>query len=145
MEKAILEVKKTIEDQVKYGDTCFNGLPFSRYQKFYYCTNENIKAYLDLVEFTNKERALSVMASGDHIYNLITKGILDIDTFDTNELTEFYALGLRRAIILKYNYQEYLNLMNNFLRNEDVSLNDLSDFLNGLLQFMDGKHRCFFG
>ena len=64
------------------------------YSKVYLWTNENIDAYLNIVDISSKENALSVLASGDQTFNLITKGIMNIDTFDTNKLTEYFALGL---------------------------------------------------
>ena len=60
------------------------------------------------LDFKDKKKALSVLASGDHVFNLIYYGILNIDTFDTNRLTEYYALGLKRAALLAFTYEEYL-------------------------------------
>lgn len=143
MEKCIQNVEYLIEKQVKNGESFFFGEPFSRYQKFYYCTNENIKEYLNLVNFEGKNSALSVMASGDHVFNLITNGITSIDTFDTNELTEYYVLGLRRAMILKYDYEEFRHITISLLRSDQISVDEINDIINELLPYMDIKHRTF--
>lgn len=143
MEKCIQSVKETIERQVKMGECSFFGEPFSRYQKFYYCTNENISEYLNLANFNGKSDALSVMGSGDHIFNLITMGITNIDTFDTNELTEYYVLGLRRAMILKYDYEEFRYLTISLLRSNQVKTEEINEIINGLLPYMDIKYRIF--
>lgn len=143
MESCIQGVKKMILDQVKVGESYFSGEPFSRYQKFYYCTNENISEYLNLVDFNGKDSALSVMASGDHTFNLITRGITNIDTFDTNELTDYYVLGLRRAIILKYDYKDFRYITISFLRSNQISVEELTEFIKGLLLYMDKKYRIF--
>ena len=83
----------------------------SKYSKIYFWTNENVDAYLNLVTFEGKDSALSVLASGDQLFNLICKGIINIDTFDSNKLTEYFAFGLKRAAILKYSYQDYIKYM----------------------------------
>ena len=72
---------------------------FSKYSKTYLFTTECIKEYLNRERF-NKTKALTVLSSGDHVFNLICKDVYDIDTFDINELT-YYLFYLKRAIILK--------------------------------------------
>ena len=80
----------------------------TKYSTLYFWTNENINAYLSLFPMEMYENALSVLSSGDHIFNLIQRGILDIDTFDSNLLTKYYALGLKKAMILKYSYKDFI-------------------------------------
>lgn len=118
------------------------GIAFSEFQKVYFSTNENINGYLNLVDFTGKENALSVMASGDHIFNLIVKGILNIDTFDSNRLTEYFVLGLKRALVLKCNYEEYLKSIS-ILLNENSDKDIINDLIYSLLPYMDYKYRYY--
>jgi len=142
MEKCIEGAKKLIQQQVEWNEICFFGERFSKYQKAYYSTNENIREYLDLVDFDGKSNALSVLASGDQIFNLITKGIINIDTFDTNLLTEYFALGLKRAMILKYSYYEYIKLIQ-FICSNHVTIIELTEFIIGLFPYMDKKSIVF--
>ena len=142
MEKCIEGAKRLIEHQIKNKQICNVGESFAEYQKVYAWTNEYIKGYLDLVSFTNKDSALAVMASGDHAFNLIEKGISTVDTFDTNRLTEFYALGLKRAMILKYDYKTFLEVTQR-LYSDDITIAEISEIVFGLLPFMDRKHAIY--
>ena len=138
----INEVQNIIYNQVNNGKYYSSGIPFSKYQKVYLSTNENINEYLNNVDFNKKTNALSVMASGDHIFNIINKGILNIDTFDTNAITEYYVLGLKKAMILKYNYKEYLKTYSKFC-DKFISLDELTFILKELLIYMDDKYKIF--
>lgn len=142
MEKCIDGVKSLIDRQVSENKIIMFGKAFSEYQKTYFWTNENIDGYLDLVDFNGKSNALSVMASGDHPFSLIVNGIYDIDTFDTNKFTEYYVLGLKKAMILKYNYYDFISIMNK-LESLDSSIVEVSEVILGLLPFMDEKYRIF--
>lgn len=97
LEASINETKKLMTEE----DNTFS--PFTKYSPFYFHTNEDFKMSLRNLEF-NKERALSVMASGDQVFNLIYLGVKDIDAFDINVLT-YFVYYLRRAIFLAYGYE----------------------------------------
>lgn len=142
MEKCIDEVKKMIRRQVLEGRSSYNGIPFSKYQKVYFSTNENIREYLNFVNFKYKKDGLSVLGSGDHIFNLINKGILNIDTFDTNLLTDFYVFGIKAAMVQKYNYKEYLSVISKLI-NYNTPSNEIDEILMDLLPSMDNKYRKF--
>ena len=142
MNIAIEKTKEYIKKQVKIDRVSLINEPFSKYQKVYLSTNENIKEYLDLVSFKNKTNALTVLASGDHAFNLITKGILNIDTFDTNILTTYYVFGLKYAMILKYSYKEYLNILS-ILTNKQTNLELITTIIKDLLPYMDLKYRNY--
>ncbi len=134
--------KKLIEDQVTRGSAYICGGRFEGIQKVYFTTNENISGYIDEAELNSSSKCLSVLASGDHVFNLIMKGSKDIDTFDLNTLSEYFALGIRRAMILKYSYLEYIEI-NNRIKNVQLSLDETSDLINDLLPFMEKNHRSF--
>ena len=140
--KDINAVKYLINYTLINGIEPSSNTPFSKYSRGYFCTNENIKKYLELVKVEQDTKALSVLASGDHVFNLITKGITNIDTFDINRLSLYIALGLKRAMIIKYNYLKYLEVCQK-LTNPFLSLNDLGDIINELLPLMDKKIRKF--
>lgn len=139
---ALNKVLSSIEKQVNNNRILLEGESFSKYQKIFMSTNENIKDSLSLIDFKNKIKALSVMASGDHPFNLITKNIFDIDTFDTNMLTEYYVLGIKRSMIIKYTYKEYIEKYKLFT-NMDANLEDITETLYDLLPIMDVKYRKF--
>ena len=120
-------VKNIIDRQVNAGKIYVFGRPFSEWQKVYKETNENINGYMQQLDFKDKKKALSVLASGDHVFNLIYYDILNIDTFDTNRLTEYYALGLKRAALLAFTYEEYL-LFNEKLTDSSISLEELNNY-----------------
>lgn len=142
MEKCIEGAKWLIDYQVRNNQICKIGVPFSEFQKTYSWTNEFIPGYLDLVSFEDKNSALSVMASGDHTFNLITKGITDIDTFDTNRLTEYYALGFKRAMILKYDYDDFILTMR-YINSEYATIDGISTLILELLPYMDSVHASY--
>ena len=134
--------KELLNKQYESGKAFCSGKPFSTYQKVYFSTNENIKDYINRSNLEGKNTALSVMASGDHSFNLVEKGILNIDTFDSNALTEFYVLGIKRAMIMRYSYKEYLITLNKLL-DINTSLIELTSILSDLLPFMDKKYRGY--
>lgn len=142
MTDCINGAKKLIEEQVRKNKIEFSGIKFSEYQKTYFWTNEQIGDYLGVVDLEGKDNALTVTASGDHTFNLITKGILNIDTFDTNKLTEFFAFGFKRAMILKYNYNDFCIIIER-LRSTQISIEELNEIILGLLPFMETRHRIF--
>ncbi|MBE6154073.1 MAG: class I SAM-dependent methyltransferase [Firmicutes bacterium] len=82
------------------------------------------------------------MASGDHSYNLILNGIYEIDTFDSNVLTEYYALGIKRAMILAFDFKGYLEFFNKILSKE-TTLNELTELISSLLPYMEEKHKTY--
>jgi len=98
--------------------------------------------YLNIVHMPQKENALTVAGSGDHIYNLIANGVTNVDSFDINYLTEYLALGLKLALIEKYDYYDFLYMITN-IANPLLSLEELSDALTDLLPYMDLKYRIF--
>ena len=75
-------------------------------QKVWYGTTESIKDYFEKLNWINVKKVLTVCSSGDHIFNLINKGVLMIDTFDINSLTFPYVM-LKRALLLSSSYDNY--------------------------------------
>lgn len=141
MTNLINGVKNIIDRQVNAGKVYAFGRPFSECQKVYKETNENIASYMSELDFKDKNKALSVLASGDHIFNLIYYGILNIDTFDTNRLTEYYALGLKRSAILAFTYKEYLSF--NQKLTTTTSIEELNNLISLCYPFMEDKYRRF--
>jgi len=148
MEECIKEARGIIRSYVTGRETLGGGKAFDDYGSVYFWTNENVDAYLNAFDYNEKSDALTVAASGDHTFNLICRGIKNIDTFDINRLTEYFAFGLKRAMILKYNYDEFINtfflLTNTHLYTTgQFSVNDETDIIKGLLPYMEPHHKIF--
>jgi len=139
---AILNTKKIIHSRIKDKNDILSSKKFNGYERAYFTTNELIAEYLELVELNSEMNALSVTSSGDHMFNLITKGILNIDTFDINKLTEYLAFGLKTAMIIKYNYEEYINALK-ILNHKYSDFGETSSIISDLIPLMDKKYRIF--
>ena len=138
MNQIINESKYFIQNQIKYKQNPLL-LSYNKIGKVYAFTNENIYGYMSKLDFSNKENALCVMASGDHPLNLAMYGINNIDTFDINALTEYYALGIKRSAILAFDYLDYVTFMNKLL-DKNLSLNELNDLVNLITPYMEQKY-----
>ncbi len=139
---AIEATKKIILSQVQKNKIYSYEEMFNEYSASYAFTNENIDGYMSQFDFQSKENALSVLASGDHSFNLVYNGIYDIDTFDTNKLSEFFVLGLKRAAILTHNYKDFLRFMFTIMDTE-TSLEELTQLIRDLTLFMDSRHAFY--
>ena len=139
---SIIKAKKLIERQVFDESYEVVSEKFTKYQKGFYWTNENIDYYLNLLKIENKEKALTVASTGDHIFNLMLQGFKKIDTFDINKLTEYFVFGLKRTLIQEYDYYEFITILN-YLANPNISLEVLTEILYNLLPKMEKKYRIF--
>ena len=141
MEKTIEIAKKIIDEQVEMS-FINQSTDFLRSNKTYPWTNEDIERYTRYVNFTGTDSGLTVLASGDHPFNLIKNGITNIDTFDINPLAEYYALGLKRAMILKYNFKEFNNIIK-ILYSPWCGMDIIHGIIKGLFPYMESKHQEF--
>lgn len=124
---AIKETKKMLMSEgIRYSD-------FAKYCDFYFRTNEDVEMSLKGLNF-DKEKALSVMASGDQIFNLIYLGVKDIDAFDINVLT-YFIFHLRKAIFLAYGYKKSSEIEELFL-NCSCNPQKLLEVLDFIKSFM---------
>lgn len=130
----LYKTKELIENYIKYHNAFSN--------RVYSYTNENIKSYLNNFDFNDKNSALSVLSSGDQVFNLIHNGITNIDAFDSNYLTEFYSLGIKKAMILKYDYKDFLHKYLDLLLGY-YSIYKESIFIEKLLPYMDSRYAMF--
>ena len=108
----------------------------------YAWTNENVNSALDFGDAYGKQKVLSILASGDQVFSMLDYKINDIDTFDINALTEYYALGLKRAMILKYDYFSYMNMMEK-IYSSATSNEELYEIIKGLFPYMEKRHSYF--
>lgn len=135
------KTKLLIKGQIENNRIFNTGIPFDYVQKVYYSTNENINGYMSLFDLCNKD-ILTVMASGDHPFNACFYKASSIDTFDTNVLTKFYALGIKRSAILAFNYYEYLKFYKRIVSN-NLSLEELNSLISKLYPYMDTIDKIF--
>lgn len=149
LDQAITETTKLIEN-IK-----FTVYPkFHQFDKVYLYTTEFIRGYLEQEKY-NKGRALTVLSSGDHVFNLIHEGVEDIDAFDINELT-YYMFWLKLAAIIHLSYDEYLKalssffylnepeMLKNFLDNIKSSLpDDVRSYFYYIMSYLESHRRAF--
>ena len=142
MDEATFYAKEMIENQVNQKKIMNVFEPFSKYSKGYLWTNENIKEYINKKYISEYNSALSVTASGDHLFNLILNNVLNIDTFDTNTLTEYNVLGLKKALIEKFKYNDFLTIFE-LNANNMLTLEETTYLIKDLLPLMDKKYRKY--
>lgn len=136
---AISKSKKLLE-----GKT--NFVSFHSFSPNYLWTTEEIKYYLEHTEF-QKDRALTVIGSGDQIFNLVYYGVFMIDGFDLNQLA-YFLFHLKRAAILAFSFKEFCSLeVNSFWAYDLYSFelllkqlksylpNDVYEYYQTILQF----------
>ncbi|MBQ9834437.1 MAG: hypothetical protein IJO33_04530 [Bacilli bacterium] len=83
---------------------------FIEYASFYHLTNEPVNKIFSEIVLNEIQKALSVLASGDQVFHMISGGVQNIDSFDINRLTEYYALGFKKRAIECLNYYEFMKL-----------------------------------
>lgn len=108
-EQRQIDIQKVLEMYGK-ADISLTGNFFDEYSRFYDFTNEKLFGLFELLKLQEKEFALTVLSSGDHVFNLILQGINKIMTFDCNRLTEYYALGFKKTAIEILNYEQFIEL-----------------------------------
>lgn len=90
------------------------GYDYAEYERVFAFTNENLfELYYKLMKDRYK-KALTVLASGDHVYNLICHGVNHIDTFDCNRITEYYALGIKKTALEILDFEEFCQVFNQY-------------------------------
>lgn len=90
------------------------GTTFGEYSRYYDFTNEKIISAYQKLGLKDVNNALCVLSSGDHLFNLIASGIYNVDTFDCNRITEYYALGFKKSAIECLSYEQFLELFYSF-------------------------------
>lgn len=84
------------------------SLIFKKYSMSYFTTTEFISDYLGNERF-NTRNALTVLASGDHVFSLALSGVQKIDAFDINRLA-YYVYYLKLAMLKKLPYDAFLKI-----------------------------------
>ena len=102
----------------------------------YRFTNEDITSYFSHLE--NKEKVLTVIASGSQILNGILAGTRDFDCYDISVFPEYY-LHLQIASILALSKEDYLKYY--FSDDRDEVFGD--DFYDKISERLSGKYKEF--
>lgn len=89
---------------------------FKTYARGYLFTTEYIDQYLKQLKIS-KGKALTVLSSGDHIFNLLLRGVTNIDAFDINKLN-YFTFYLKRAFILHLSFYEFKKLETYFSKDQ---------------------------
>lgn len=125
---------------IKRGDDI--KIDYQKYSKCYPFTNENLKDLTGKIDKSNINKALCVLSSGDHAFNLIYHGITNIDTFDTNCLTEYYALGFKKIAIQSLRYQQFLDFFfNDSIESQSIEKYVISCLPENYKSFWEGYNQ----
>lgn len=124
MEKQRLEdIRKTIELFKLINKCNHSGQQFTEYARFYKYTNEDLATILMQMDLRNTSSALCPTASGDHALNLAYFGVKDIDTFDCNRVTEYYAKFKEMAVLcLTYEWFQKMMLNTRASKNHEIEM-----------------------
>lgn len=98
----------------------------SPHDRIYYSSNEDLDALFSSISVENK-KVLSVLGSGEQVFHLYEKNPLLVDTFDINQLAQFYYYLRRWSIIYLNNY--YPNVFSNDEIKKIISFVEPSDDL----------------
>ena len=102
IESDILKAKELIEDNKKF-------IPkYTRFERIYPFTNENIKECFANFDLFNKD-CLTVLASSDQTLDMCLNGSNNITTFDINPLTEYYFYLKKAALESNITINQYLD------------------------------------
>lgn len=109
-------------------------------ERVYAFTNENVDGYLKEVR---GDSALSICSSGDQYLNLVIHGFSTVHLIDTNPLSEYYTLGIKRALILGFSYEDYFRVIRYLFKNKSADEYLEKQILLYLLEFMEEKYVLF--
>ena len=109
-------------------------------ERVYAFTNENVDGYLKEVR---GDSALSICSSGDQYFNLVIHGFSTVHLIDTNPLSEYYTLGIKRALILGFSYEDYFRVIRYLFKNKSADEDLEKQILLYLLEFMEEKYVLF--
>lgn len=105
---------------------------FSHKSRVYLFSNEPLKlmfmdkAFFNDIDLSNK-RIFSIIASGDFFFNSIFLNCKKMTLVDINEYA-YYYFEIKKAMIKKYNYEEFITMYRN-LDNIYYKFNEYSSFI----------------
>ena len=110
----------------------------------YAFTNENINDYLNKLKKDKIDKVLTVLASGDHLYNLALIKPPLVDLVDINPLTEYYALGFKKALFKMCDYGEYIEAIYYLFKSDNYDIDIEKKFWEKLFNLIEEKYQPFF-
>lgn len=115
--------------------------------QIYPFTTENLKAELEPFDFTGKD-ILTVMGSGDQVFEYFLKGARSIDTFDVNPLTEPYYYLKYACILSGFSKEEFFSFFSSRVLKrvlKEVLNNQVFDgqAYDKISPFLQGNHKKF--
>ena len=105
------------------------------FNSLYKGTNEKLSKYVHF--FAGKKRMLSVIASGEQIFNAILEGVNEIEAFDICPFAKYY-LFLKKAGIQALTREEYIDF---FYKKAKESHNKL--YFDKIRTYLDDKSLIF--
>lgn len=133
-----------LENDIKYAQKLIIGMNykvdrdkvFNQKSFIYRTTTENISLYKDFLR--NRERILSVTASGDQVLNSILFDSYNIDTFDISDFPKYF-LRLKIAAVLSLNKDDFIKFFVNPSYKDEEYLYDLYCLIRKNLDKSDKK------
>ncbi len=112
-------------------------------------TNEPLKLYYN--KNLDNKRVLTVTSSFDHALHAVLAGAKDITCFDINRFCKYYA-ALKKAMIKKYDYEEYLDKMEGLIfwltkyewYEDESKIRDFTDMLFEISNYLKEDEKTFF-
>lgn len=119
-----------------------NPEPFSEYSYFYWETSESLLELFVKLDLSMYQNALSVLSSGDHVFNIIHQGIKKVDTFDSNRITQYFVLEFKKAAIQCLTFEQYRQFFS--MPAECISLpNKYFEYQDFILSNTEPKYQKF--
>ena len=92
-------IMDVVRNDITYTLDVLNGYNNEKYSNIYFKSNENLSNLFDTFDFRDKN-CLAILSSGDQVFNLLNRGVKNIDLIDKNKLTIYYFY--LRLWIVKY-------------------------------------------
>ncbi len=108
----ILFIIKEVDRYIRENDVLkliniddYTTFSFSMYDRVFENATENIKNSIG--NYNQNDRVLTVLSSGDHVFNYLVRGVENIEAFDVNVFTRYY-FELKRACIEKMKHETFI-------------------------------------
>ncbi len=106
----------------------------------YAFTNECISKYLKGITGFS---ALSICSSGDQYLNLIYQDFKRINLIDINPLANYYALGIKEALILAFSYEDFKKVITFLFKSNKNNFKLEEQIFNLILKHMLPPYQAF--
>lgn len=139
----IENAKKIINNDLTFSTSLNDKTVFHKHSYVYRTTNEMISSRPYINALKDKERILSVVASGDQILNSILYGSKNIDGFDISVFPKYY-LELKKAGIMNLSREQFISFflgeVTKYKNNPDTFNVDI---YNSIRNSLDYEYKLF--